>query len=323
MSTTTTLPARRRATPVGVVAMISSILSVQIGASFAKRLIDAVPGPLGATWLRLTSAAVIMVLIWGVRRLAARRGGFRPDAGPARAARPPHALIITLIFCAAMLTMNASIYEAIDRLPVGIAITIEFLGPLAVAIAASIRWGRRAAPAERTRGLVLDFALIACAGAGVALLGVRPASLNLAGVVFALVAASCWACYIVLGARVTQWFDTADLMTVMWIGAAVIFAVPALAPTGPGFLTWPVIALGAAVGLACSVVPTALELFVLRRLPPGLFAILESLAPAVAALAAWAILRQRLHPTDWAAIALVILASVGATLANTRRERAV
>jgi len=338
----------------GVTAMLGSILSVQIGASFAKHLIEQVPGPLGATWLRLGSAGAMMVVVWLVRWGVTRRRGTptepvkaaavteagtpvepvetavpeAPSTGSpigavaAKAPRPGYALPVTLAFCVAMLTMNASIYEAFARLPVGIAITIEFLGPLGVAIAVSLRQGLTLVGAARHRRLVFDLGLVICAGAGVALLGVRPVSLNVPGVLFALLAAACWACYILLGGLVTRWYRTQDLLTVMWIAAGCLFALPALAPAGTAFLTWPVIRLGLVVGLVCSVLPTVLELFVLGRLSPGLFAILESLAPAVAALAAWPILGEWLHPTDWVAIVLVILASVGATLASARRRLA-
>jgi len=347
---------RPTGTPLGVAAMLGSILSVQIGASFAKRLIEQVPGPLGATWLRLGSAGLVMAVVWLVRWGVTRRRARamvvepvetaldtrtpvepvetalsepQPDSTDsaartvaATASRPGYALPLTLMFCVTMLTMNASIYESFARLPVGIAITIEFLGPLGVAIAMSLRRAMTLTGAARHRRLAFDLALVVCAGGGVALLGVRPVSLNLLGVLLALLAAACWACYILLGGVVTRWYGTQNLLTVMWLAAGCLFALPALAPAGAAFLTWPVLRWGLVVGLVCSVIPTVLELFVLGRLPPGLFAILESLAPAVAALAAWPILGEWLHPTDWIAIALVILASIGATLSAARRRLA-
>ncbi|MCL1841800.1 MAG: EamA family transporter, partial [Propionibacteriaceae bacterium] len=319
---------RPQGTAVGVGAMLTSVVIIQTGASFGKRLIDEVPGPMAAVWLRLGTAGVCMLVFWGVRALvlALRRrrecdkqapSGSKtailgPESGqqhpvcPALPARPRHALAVTAVFCVVMLTMNATIYEAFDRLPVGIAITLEFLGPLGVAIAGSVRNGRRLPIGTRGASLAGDLALIACAGAGVALLGVRPVALNAVGVVFALVAALCWAGYITLGGYVSRWYSSPRVLTVAWLVALLGFAIPALEPHGAGFLTARVLGLAVVVALSSSAVPTVLELFALGRVPPALFAILESLAPAVAALAAWPLLGEWLHPTDWLAIGLVV-----------------
>jgi len=341
---------RPQGTAVGVGAMLTSVVIIQTGASFGKRLIDEVPGPMAAVWLRLGTAGVCMLVFWGVRALvlALRRrrecdkqapsgsktagagsgsgheGAVCPAEGAPRAeaqpARPAHALAVTAVFCVVMLTMNATIYEAFDRLPVGIAITLEFLGPLGVAIAGSVRNGRRLPIGTRGASLAGDLALIACAGAGVALLGVRPVALNAVGVVFALVAALCWAGYITLGGYVSRWYSSPRVLTVAWLVALLGFAIPALEPHGAGFLTARVLGLAVVVALSSSAVPTVLELFALGRVPPALFAILESLAPAVAALAAWPLLGEWLHPTDWLAIGLVVVASAGSTWNNARRR---
>ena len=316
--------ARPEGSAVGVGAMLTSVVVIQTGASFGKRLIDEVPGPMAAVWLRLGTAAVIMLIFWGVRALVEwgrrRRGlGSALILKPASSApRPAYALPVTVVFCVVMLTMNTTIYEAFDRIPVGIAITLEFLGPLGVAIAGSIRRGRRLAAGVRGHSLAGDLVLVGCAGAGVALLGVRPASLDGVGVLFALIAAACWAGYITLGGRVAAWYPSPYVLTTAWTVALLGFAVPAMAPHGSGFLTWHVLGLGAVVALSTSTVPTMLELFALGRVPAGLFAILESLAPAVAALAAWPLVGERLDATDWIAICLVVLASIGATYSNAR-----
>ena len=335
-------------------ALVGSVLAVQLGASFSRRLIDQTPTPLGAVWLRLTSALAIMLVYWIVRWVLRRRSRCQLSASATREtrvvvasaaagtaktrisrvggtgtvpvsgsdqvspARPRYALALTIVFGAVMLGMNAAIYEAFARIPVGLAITLEFLGPLGVAIVISLRRRPREAAGARWRSLVFDLGLVACAGVGVALLGLGPVSLNLQGTLFALTAAACWASYIVLGSRVARWHSSDRVLTVLWVVAAVVFLGPALAPSGAGFLTPGVIWLALGVGLACSVVPSLLELFVLARVPPALFAILESLAPAVAGLGAWIILKERLHLTDWVAIVLVVIASVGATWSNAR-----
>ena len=310
----------------GIGAMLTSVVIIQTGASFGKRLIDEVPNPMAAVWLRLGTAAVVVLIFWAIRAAVVgvrRRQGHEPGlvlTGSSHLPRPSYALPVTAAFCVVMLTMNATIYEAFDRIPVGIAITLEFLGPLAVAIVGSIRRGRRLAAGQRGRSLAGDLVLVGCAGAGVALLGVRPATLNGVGVLFALIAAACWAGYIVLGGRVGAWYPSPYVLTAAWTVALVGFATPALAPHGVSFLTWHVLGLALVVAMLSSAVPTMLEVFAMGRVPASLFAILESLAPAVAALAAWPLVGERLDATDWIAIGLVVLASIGATYNNARRH---
>jgi inner membrane transporter RhtA len=316
--------ARPAGSGAGVAAMLTSVVIIQTGASFGKMLVTDAPGPMAAVWLRLGTASVVMLVFWTIRwfvfrlRRPAVAAAEPPPADVPK--RPSYALPVTIAFVAIMLSMNSTIYEAFDRIPVGIAITLEFLGPLAVAIVGSVRRGRRLARGGRGRALAGDLVLIAFAAGGVALLGVHPAGLSGLGVLFALLAAACWAGYISLGGLVSRWYPSPYVLTAAWTFALVAFAIPALVPHGAGFLTWHMLRLALVVGLTSSAVPTMLEMFALGRVPPSLFAILESLAPAVAALAAWALVGERLSATDWVAIALVIVASAGATLNNARHR---
>ena len=197
------------------------------------------------------------------------------------------------------MTMNWAIYQSFARIPLGIAVTIEFLGPLAVAVIGS----------RRPRDLVW----VVLAGLGVALLGLAPASLNWAGVGFALLAGLGWACYILLSAQTgRQWPGVSGLAVASLVGA-VVLAPPAILEAGATLLEPRVLLLGLAVGLLSSVIPYSLELTALRRITPRLFSILMSLEPAVAALAAMLLLQEFLTPVQWVAMACVVVASVGAT----------
>jgi inner membrane transporter RhtA len=207
--------------------------------------------------------------------------------------------VVVLGFGISLLTMNWAIYQSFARIPLGIAVTIEFLGPLAVAVIGS----------RRPR----DVVWVVLAGTGVALLGLAPASLDWAGVGFALLAGLGWACYILLSAQTgRQWPGVSGLAVASLVGA-VVLAPPAIFEAGTTLLEPRVLLLGLAVGLLSSVIPYSLELTALRRITPRLFSILMSLEPAVAALAAILLLREFLTPLQWVAMACVVVASVGAT----------
>ncbi len=196
--------------------------------------------------------------------------------------------------------MNLSFYSAIDRLPLGIAVTLEFVGPLAVAVAGSRR--------------PLDVAWVVLAGSGVALLAgggaghVRPL-----GVVLALVAGGFWAIYILLSARVGSAYPGASGLARAMALAALLVAPVGIA-SGRGALLEPrVLAIGAAIGVLSSAVPWTLELEALRRMPTHVFGVLMSLEPALAALAGLVLLGQHLRLAAVVAIVLVIVASAGAS----------
>jgi inner membrane transporter RhtA len=259
----------------GVALVVAAVTSLQFGAGFAVTLFDEL-GPGGAAFLRLAIAAAVLLAVWRPRV----RGDLRLAA----------AFGITLGL------MNLCIYEAMDRIPLGIAVTIEFWGPLAVAVAGS----RRA----------LDLLWVALAAAGIVLLADPGGSLDGMGVGFAFVAGGLWAGYIRLSVRVGRVFPGGS-------GLAIAMAFGALVtlPFGlDGDLLAPsMLASGAVVALASSVIPYSFELEALRRLPARAFGVLMSLEPAVAALAGLVVLGQALGGLEWLAIGFVVVASVGAT----------
>jgi len=267
----------------GVALVVAAVTSLQFGAGFAVTLFDEL-GPAGAAFLRQVIAAVVLVAIWRPRV----RG------------RPAEDLRLAAAFGITLGLMNLCIYEAMDRIPLGIAVTIEFVGPLGVAVAGS----RRA----------LDLVWVGLAAGGILLLA-DPfgEALDTAGIAFALAAGALWAAYILLSARTGRVFPGGSgLAIAMVFGAAA--TLPFGLPEGGGELLRPeLLAAGAAVALASSVIPYSLELEALRRLPARVFGVLMSLEPAVAALAGLVVLSQALDVREWLAIGLVVIASAGAT----------
>ncbi|MBN9202016.1 MAG: EamA family transporter [Microbacterium chocolatum] len=263
----------------------------EIGASLAVLLFPEV-GPLGMVMLRLVFSAALLLAIARPTFRGYGRGDWLAVAG----------------FGLVLATMNGLFYLALERLPLGITVTIEVLGPLVLSIVAS----RRAS--------AWLWALLALAGV-VALAGGGWDRLDPLGVLFALGAASSWAFYILASARVGRSFPRLDgLAWAMLIGAEI--ALPfGILDTGSALLRWDRVALGAAVAVLSSTIPYALELIALRRLPAAAFAILMSLAPATAALAGFLLLGQELSPWELVGIGLVIAASIGAVRASARAAR--
>jgi inner membrane transporter RhtA len=262
--------------------VLAGIVSVQFGAAIAKDLFAIVP-PTALVWLRLATLAAVLLVVARPRV----RGRSRRD------------WLVVLGFGINLMVMNWAFYQSFARIPLGIAVTIEFLGPLAVALIGS----------RRPRDLVW----VVLAAIGVALLGLAPANLNWAGVGFGLLAGLCWAFYILLSAKTGQhWPGVSGLALASLVGAGVL-APPAIAEAGATLLEPRVLLLGLAVGLLSSVIPYSLELTALRRITPRVFGILMSLEPAVAALAAVLLLSEFLTPVQWVAVACVVAASVGAT----------
>jgi len=262
--------------------VVGGIVSVQFGAAIAKQLFGIVP-PTAMVWLRLVTSALIFLAVVRPRL----RGHTRADWA------------VALAFGVSLMTMNWAIYQSFARIPLGLAVTIEFLGPLAVAVVGSRR--------------LRDLLWVVLAAAGVALLGVSRTRLDVAGVLFALLAALGWACYILLSARTgRRWSGVSGLVVASLVGA-VALAPPAVLEAGSRLLEPRVLLLGVAVGLLSSVIPYSLELIALRRIPPRVFGILMSIEPAVAALAAMLLLAEFLSPVQWVAMACVVVASVGST----------
>ncbi|MFJ2744220.1 EamA family transporter [Streptomyces sp. NPDC087440] len=288
---TTPATQRRRATGLGPVALVvAGGLSVQFGSALAV-LIMPRTGALGVVTLRLAVAAVVMLLVCR----PSVRGYKRRDWGT------------ILVFGVAMAGMNGLFYQASDRIPLGAAVTLEVLGPLALSVFGSRQW---------SSALWAALAL-----AGVALLGSSGfGGLDLVGAAFALSAGACWAAYIVFSAKTGRRFPQADGLALAMAFAALLTLPLGVLEAGGKLLDPVTLGLGAAVAVMSSVLPYTLELIALRRMPAPTFAVLMSLEPAIAAGAGFLILHQALSLVDALAIALVIGASVGAVRSQTGRK---
>ena len=263
-----------------VVLVIIAIASVQLGSSLAKDLYSAA-APLTVAWLRLLGAAVVLGLITRPRLRARSASDW--------------AWVVAYGLCLA--GMNVTFYLAIERIPIGMAVTLEFLGPLGVSVALS----------RRAR----DLLWVGLAAVGVALLGFSPGDLDPVGVFWALAAACLWAGYIRLaGPTGRRWSGVSGVAVAFWVGLAgltpVVWALdlfPAAVPAVWG--------LGLMIGLLSSAIPYGLEMMALRRIEPRIFGILMSLEPAAAALFALALLGETLRPIEILAMACVVVASIG------------
>ena len=268
--------------------VLGGIATTQLGASLAKQIFDDV-GPAGSTLLRVAFAAVLLVVIWTPRW----RNHSRSELG------------LALAFGVSLAFMNLSFYESIDRIPQGVAVTIEFAGPLTVAVLGS----RRA----------LDLVWVTLAAAGILLLAnAGGAGIDATGAGLALLAGVFWGAYILLSARVGQAFPRMEGLALAMVIAAVILVPFGVAGGGAALLEPHVLAIGAAVALLASAIPYSLELEALRRLPTGVFGVLMSMEPAVAALSGLIVLGEVLVAREWVAIGLVVVASAGAASFATR-----
>ncbi|WP_420782986.1 EamA family transporter [Streptomyces sp. LPB2020-019-1HS] len=273
--------------PVGLV--LAGGVSVQFGGALAVSLMPRA-GALGVVTLRLLVAAVVLLAVCRPRL----RGYSRSDWGT------------VVVFGIAMAAMNGLFYQAVARIPLGPAVTLEVLGPLALSVLASRR-------------------LINVLWAGLALCGVFLLGgggfdgLDAAGVGFALGAGAMWAAYIVFSARTGRRFPQADGLALAMAVGAVLFLPLGIAESGAKLVDPTTFGLGAAVAVLSSVLPYTLELLALRRLPASTFAILMSLEPAIAATAGFLVLGQALVPLEVVAIALVIVASMGAVRTQAGR----
>ena len=262
--------------------VLVGIASVQLGAGFAKSLFDDV-APTTIVWLRLVTSALVLVAVLRPRVRGRSRGDWA----------------VVLAFAASLALMNWAIYQSFARIPLGVAVTIEFVGPLALAVLGS----------RRAR----DLLWVLLAGAGVALLGLDGEHVSLAGAGFALLAGGAWAAYILLSARTGRHWEGLDGLAVASLLATLLLTPFALGTGGDDLLDPRVLVIGAAVGVLSSVIPYSCELVALRSLSPGVFGILMSLEPAAAALAGILVLVELLGPAQYVAIGLVVAASVGAT----------
>jgi inner membrane transporter RhtA len=239
--------------------------------------------------MRIVFAAIILMLLWR----PTLRGHDRGD------------LWLAAAFGLSLAAMNLSFYEALDRIPLGLAVTLEFVGPLGVAVAGSRR--------------PLDLVWVGLAACGILLLTAPGGSdLNAAGVLLALTAGLCWAAYILLTARVGRVFPRGSGLALAMVVASVLVLPVGLADGGSNLLQPEILVAGLGVAILSSLIPYSLEMEALRRMPPRVFGVLMSLEPAAAAIAGLIILDQVLKANEWAGMALVIIASAGATRFATR-----
>ncbi|MCU1496137.1 MAG: putative transporter protein permease component [Acidimicrobiales bacterium] len=281
-----------------VLLVLGSMVSLQFGAATAKALFPTV-GAAGASALRLGLSAVILVLL--------------PVTRPRRPRSWDRAQWTSVILLGlTMAAMNSAFYVAVERLPLGIAITIEFLGPLGVATALSRRW---------RDGL---WVLLALGGVGLLSLGDVHGgeALDRVGVAFALVAGAGWAAYIGAASRIGVTGPTRGGLAGASVVAGVLTLPLGVASAGTDLLSPRVLGLGLVVAVLASVVPYSFELQALRTLPKQAFSILVALEPAVGAVVGFALLDQALGRWSIAAIVMVIVAGIGATVTARQAPRA-
>lgn len=275
---------------VGIALMLTSSASNQTGAAIGALAFPLI-GPIGVVAVRQFMLALVLVPTVRPKLRSMTAKQWRPILG------------LALVFS----VMNLSVYAAIERIGLGLAITLEFLGPLAVAIIASRR-GR-------------DIAAAIVAGVGVVLLTRPGATADILGIALALLAAASWACYILLNRAVGQRLSglqgtaAASLVTAAaWLPVAIIwFSIHPLTPMA--------ILLAAACGLLASVVPYAVDVIALRRVPAQVFSMFASINPLWAAFAGLVVLGQSLGVWEWAGIALIVLSNFAVSI-RARSPRA-
>lgn len=278
----TTLSRNTTLLPIG--ALLLALCSFSFGASLAKGVFPVV-GPEGATALRLIVAAVILTATFRPWRFDLKKDW-----------------AALLAYGVALGTMNLTFYKALDTIPIGIAIAIEFMGPLGLALATSRRR--------------IDLLWIALAAAGLALLlpiGGVSTALDWHGVLWALAAGALWVVYILFGKRAGRTLGSSAVAIGMIVGAILIAPI-GIAHAGANLLDPRILGIGLLVGLFSSAIPYALEMVALRSLPSNTYGILCSAEPAVGALIGFVFLGQVLAPLQWLAIVLVVAASIGAAL---------
>lgn len=274
-----------------LVALLGAMCSLSVGTSMAKSIFPTM-GAAGVTLVRVATATLILALVFRPWRRRVGRADWPTLLG----------------YGASIGAMNLLFYEAVDRVPFGVAVAFEFCGPLAVALFASRR--------------PVDFAWVALAAAGLVLLlpiGANVGRLDPVGVAFALGAGACWAIYILIGASAGRRLHGGQA-TAIGMAVATLVVLPfGVARGGAALLEpWPLL-VGVGVGLMSGAIPFSLEMFALARLPRRTFSVLLSMEPALAAVAGLILLGERLTPLQTLAIACVVTASIGSA-ANARGE---
>ena len=262
----------------------ASVVSVQLGAAIAASLFHRVGAP-GTVLLRQGFAAVVLLAI----------------ARPGLVGRCKADWQVVATFGLVLAAMNVCFYEAVERLPLGIAVTIELFGPLGLAAGLS-RTAR-------------ELAYVALAAVGVVLLGGVTHHVNLAGVAFALLAGVGWASYILLSRRTGSRFEGVEGLALAMVVATVVVAPLGIATGGSRLLEPGALVTGLAVAALSAAIPFTLELHALRSVGPRAFGVIMSTSPAVAATIGWLLLAEPLHALQVAAICCVVLASAGTAVA--------
>lgn len=280
---------------VPALAILAAVTFLGIGTSLAKNTLFPLVGAQGTTAVRVGFSALLLVLLWRPWRWALSRADARSIA----------------CYGATLGAMNLCFYMSLRTIPFGVAVAIEFAGPLTVALVSSRR--------------PLDFVWVALAVLGLGLLlplGHEVSGLDPVGVIFALMAAVCWGAYIVFGKRVGH-LHAGHSVSLGLVIAAIVVVPVGVAHAGAALLSPWVLLMGLCVAAISSAIPISLEMVALKRLPPQVFGIMISMEPAVAALLALGLLDEHLTGTQWLAIGLIVTASVGsAFMEQWKRQRA-
>lgn len=275
-------------------AVLGSVVALCLGTSFAKHLFPVV-GAQGTTALRVGFSALLLLAIWRPWRFGPSRANLKQIA----------------CFGVALGLMNLLFYMAIKRLPFGVTVAIEFVGPLSVAVWTSRRW--------------LDFVWLGLAVLGLFLLLILPlfgtsvGMLDPLGIVLALAAAACWAAYIVLGKRAGQ-MHGGMVVSLGLLSAALVVVPFGVAEAGAKLLLPEMLLYGVAVAAVSSAVPYSLEMFALKRLSHGAFSTMLATEPAVAAIMGMLVLGEHLTLVQWAAIAIIMAAAMGSALTAQQQK---
>lgn len=274
-----------------LLAVLGSIISLCVGTSFGKALFPII-GPSGTASIRVIFAAFVLIPI------------FQPWKQPISR----KSLKVVAMYGLVLAVMNSVFYESIQRLPLGIAIAIEFTGPLTVAIASS----RRA----------IDFVWIALATIGLGLLlPLAPGAVALdpLGICFAFTAAVLWALYIILGKKMAD-LPSGQATALGVLCAGLVLTPVGIIKAGPHILEPQILIGGFFLCLASSAIPYTLEMWAMKKLPKNTFSILLSMEPAVGALSGMVVLHESLTILQWVAVCSVMVASIGTTLTSRSSE---
>lgn len=271
-----------------IYAVLLAIISVQCGAAIAKTLFPAI-GAAGTASIRIGISAIILLL------------AYRPNLKQIT----PNQWKIVIPYGLSLGAMNLIFYLGIERIPIGLAVTLEFVGPLLVAIIGSRR--------------LIDYCWVLLAAIGIALIAPwSNKNVDLLGVIFALLAGGFWAAYIVLGGKVSKIMNGGQAVSTGMLFAAILILPFGFYENGLANLTPKFLGMGVALALLSSAIPFTLEMKALGQLPPRTFSILMSLEPAAASICAFIFLQEHLSFYEILAVVCVVIASVGSTLTAKR-----